>query len=142
MKTCTLSAAIMVMVILSGCHTTASFMLSPNTQLMINGERVTFDSHDQDGYPKLERLPFFWTSITGIEYAILRGDTIIKKERLPSEFRIASIFWPPYAYIYWPVGFSFDCYDLRDINKEFIEKCPTRDEITKRNTQPLPPSTK
>jgi hypothetical protein len=70
-------------------------MLPPNTDLVINGERVTFESKDEDGHPKLERLPFFWTSIIGIEYYLLDGDKIIKKDRLPSEFRIASIFWPP-----------------------------------------------
>jgi hypothetical protein len=129
-------AAILAAVIFSGCHTSASFMLPPNTDLVINGERVTFDSKDEDGHPRMERSPFFWTSIIGIEYYLLEGDKVIKKDRLPSEFRIASIFWPPYAYIYWPVGFHFDCYDLTNPTKEFVEKCPTREELAKKNSQP------
>lgn len=126
----------MFSVILSGCHTTASFMLPPDTELMINGERVAFDSKDEDGHPRLERLPFFWTSIMGIEYRLLQDGKVLKTDKLPSEFRIASIFWPPYAYIYWPVGFRFECYDLTDPKREFVEKCPPRDEITRNNTIP------
>jgi hypothetical protein len=122
-----------ILIVLSGCHTSASFILPPNTDLMINGERISFDSRDNDGRLKFERIPFFWTSIAGIEYSLIQNDKIVKTDKLPSEFRIASIFWPPYAYIYWPVGFSFDCYDLSDVNKQFIEKCATRDKITNNN---------
>jgi hypothetical protein len=124
---------IILLVVFSGCHTSASFMLPPNTSLLINGERVTFESKDEDGRPKFETRPFFWTSIVGIEYAIVQEEKIVKKDRLPSSFRIASIFWPPYAYIYWPVGFNFDCYDLTDTKKEFIEKCPTHEHSAKKS---------
>ncbi|HAK58842.1 MAG TPA: hypothetical protein DCO77_00440 [Nitrospiraceae bacterium] len=122
MKSHALSMIIMLLA-LSGCHTSASFILPPNTDLMINGERVSFDSKDKDGRVKFERRPLFWTSIAGIEYMLLEDDNIVKKGRLPSGFRISSIFWPPYAYIYWPVGFRFKCYDLSDTKKKFIEKC-------------------
>ncbi|HKZ42896.1 MAG TPA: hypothetical protein VJ044_18195, partial [Candidatus Hodarchaeales archaeon] len=111
MKSHALSVILMLLV-LSGCHTSASFILPPNTDLKINGERVSFDSKDEDKRPKFERTPFFWTSIIGIEFMLLQDDKIVRKGKLPSEFRIASIFWPPYAYIYWPVGFQFECYDL------------------------------
>jgi hypothetical protein len=92
---------------------------------MINGDRISLDSKDEAGHVTLERRPFFWTSIMGIEYMLLQDDKIVKKDKLPSTFRIASIFWPPYAYIYWPIGFRFKCYDLSDPKKEFIEKCRT-----------------
>jgi hypothetical protein len=98
---------------------------------MINGERITFDSRDKDGRQMFERTPFFWTSIAGIEYSLIQNNKIVKTDKLPSEFRIASIFWPPYAYIYWPVGFRFDCYDLSDMNRQFIEKYATRNDIIK-----------
>jgi hypothetical protein len=124
MKGHVLSVAI-VMFLLSGCHTSTSFMLPPNTDLMVNGERISLDSKDEAGHVTLEKRPFFWTSIMGIEYALIQDDKIVKKAKLPSSFRIASIFWPPYAYIYWPVGFRFKCYDLSDPKKEFIEKCGT-----------------
>lgn len=133
MKSYVLSA-IVILGVLSGCHTSASFILPPNTDLMINGERITFNSRDEDGRQIFERTPFFWTSIVGIEYSLVQNDKIVKTDKLPSEFRIASIFWPPYAYIYWPVGFSLDCYNLSDINKGFVEKCPTREEAVKEKT--------
>jgi hypothetical protein len=142
MKSSSLIVTIIVMVIIAGCGTSASFMLPPNTALMINDERITFESKDDAGRPKYIRTPFFWTSIMGIEYALLQDDKVIKKDRLPSEFRIASVFWPPYALIYWPVGFRLECYDLTDIKKEIIEQCPTQDEIKKRNMNPSPESTK
>lgn len=127
MKKCILSVLLMLLV-LSGCHASASFILPPNTDLMINGERVTFESKDEDGNPQFEGRPFFWTSIIGVEYSLIQNNKIIKTDRLPSSFRIASIFWPPYAYIYWPVGFRFDCYDLSDPKKEFVEKCPVHEK--------------
>ncbi len=122
MKRYTLSALVMLMV-LSACQTTASFILPPNTELMINGERITFNEQDEEGRHMLVRRPFFWTSIAGIQYSIIQDDKIIKKDKLPSGFRISSIFWPPYAYIYWPVGFRFKCYDLSNLQKEFVENC-------------------
>ncbi len=115
---------VITLLVLSGCHTSASFILPPNTDLMINGERVTFDSKDDEGRPQLETRPFFWTSVIGIEYSLIQNDKVIKTDRLPASFRIASIFWPPYALIYWPMGFRFDCYDLSDPAKKFVEKCP------------------
>ena len=139
MKIRLLLVMIMLMVF-SGCYTSASFILPPNTDLLINGERVAFNAKDEYGNLKFETRPFFWTSIVGIEYSLVQEDKIVKKDRLPSSFRIASIFWPPYAYIYWPVGFSFDCYDLSNPKKEFIEKCPTRDVSVKKTADALPPS--
>jgi hypothetical protein len=116
-----------MLVVLSGCHTSASFILPPNTDLMINDERVAFQSKDEGGRPIFESTPYFWTSVTGIKYSLLQNDKIVKSDRLPSSFRIVSIFWPPYALLYWPFGFSFDCYDLSDPKKEFVEKCSTRE---------------
>ena len=137
MKQCTWFALIIAIVFLAGCHTSTSFMLPPNTALMINDERISLDSKDEAGRPKLEVRPFFWTSIMGIKYTLIQDDKIIKEDKLPSKFRIASIFWPPFAfaYIYWPVGFRFDCYDLTNPKKEFVEKCPEQKEIMKSNVQ-------
>jgi hypothetical protein len=127
---------IIVMVFFAGCTTSASFMLPPNTALMINDERFIFESIDKDGYPKYERTPFFWTPIIGIEYGLLQVEKEVKKDRLPSECRLASVFWPPYTLIYWSVGFHLEYYILTDIKKEIIEQCPTHDKIIKRNMQP------
>jgi hypothetical protein len=127
--------AIIVLLALSGCHTSTSFLLPPDTALIINDERVPLDIKDEYGRVTLERVPFFWTSIMGIEYMLVQEDKVIKKDRLPSEFRIASIFWPPYAFIYWPIGFGLDCYDLSDPKKEFIEKCSAPKKPVKENTE-------
>jgi hypothetical protein len=125
MKGHVLSVLIMLFV-LSGCHTSTSFMLPPNTDLMINGQRITsLDAQDEAGHVKFKRSPFFWNSMMGIEYTLLQDDKIVKKDKLPSAFRVVSIFFPPYGIIYWPVGFRFKCYDLSDPKKEFIEKCGT-----------------
>ena len=134
MKNHVLSVMVLLLFI-TGCHTSASFILPPNTELIINNEKVAFESKDEEGRPKYERTPFFWTSIIGIEYMLVQNDKVIKKDRLPSSFRIASIFWPPYGYLYWPVGFNFDCYDLSDINKEFYVKCPTTETSIKKISQ-------
>lgn len=114
---------ILMLAVLSGCYTSASFILPPNTDLMINGKRIPQDVRDENGRVKLERRPFFWNSIMGINYMLLEGDKVVKKDKLPSSFRVVSIFWPPYAYLYWPVGFGLDCYDLSNPQKEFIEGC-------------------
>jgi hypothetical protein len=118
-------SVMIVLFVLSGCSTSTSFMLPPNTDLMINGERIPLDVKDEAGHVTLERRPFFWSSVMGIEYILLQDDKVIKKDRLPSAFRVESIFFPPYAIFYWPIGFRFKCYDLSNPKKEFIEKCAT-----------------
>lgn len=129
---------LIMLVFLSGCSTSASFILPQDTALMINDERVNFESKDEDGRPRFKTRPFFWTSIIGIEYRLIQNNKIIKEDRLPSDFRVASIFWPPYAIFYWPVGFRFDCYDLSDPQKEFLEECEERDKITSKDESQNP----
>ena len=36
---------------------------------------------------------------------MLKDGTSVKKGILSTSFRVSSIFWPPYAFIYWPMGF-------------------------------------
>lgn len=139
MRSHLLLSLIVLLVIVSGCHTSTTFMLPPNTDLVINGERATFDGKDEEGHFKYESRPFFWTSVIGIEYMLVQDGKVVKKDRLPSSFRVASIFWPPYAMLYWPFGFSLDCYDLSDLKKEFIEKCPTSEASAKGDAQASKP---
>jgi hypothetical protein len=120
-KLLTMSAALLSLVVLAGCSTSASFKLPPNTNLMIKGERVAFKPEvDLLGYPVLETTPFFWDAVGDINYTLVQSDKVVKEGKLPSQFRIISIFWPPYAYIYWPFGFRLNCYDL---TKDFVEEC-------------------
>lgn len=134
MKLGTWIMAIIVAVIFAGCSTSASFKLPPNTDLMISDERVVFQSKDDAGYPEFKRTPFFWTSLMGIDYALVQDGKIIKKDRLPARFRVVSVFFPPYALIYWPIGFKLKCYDLSDIKKEFTEECSTPEQVVPKNT--------
>jgi hypothetical protein len=122
MKSLALSMMI-VLLLLTGCHTTASFMLPPNTGIVIDGVRVADADRDEAGNIRLDRRPFFWDSIVGIKYELIQDDKVIKKDKLPSAFRVVSVFFPPYAILYWPVGFRFNCYDLTNPKKEFIERC-------------------
>lgn len=123
--------------VLAGCHTSASFILPPNTDLVINGQRVVFNARDEAGLPKFERRPFFWNSIAGINYQLVEGDKTVKKARLPAGFRVVSIFWPPYALLYWPVGFALPCYDLSDVSKDFVELCrPNKQHAEQTATAP------
>lgn len=110
-----------------GCSTTASFKLPPNTDLLIKGERVAFEpTADAEGHPVLKTSPYFWTAAADINYSLVQNDKIIKEGKLPSQFRIISIFWPPYAFIYWPFGFRLNCYDL---TKDFVEECQSSNKM-------------
>ena len=123
-----------IVVILAACHTSASFQLPPNTELRIDEERVVFESKDEAGNPEYVRTPFFWTSIAGIKYELVQDGKVVKQDKLPARFRVVSIFFPPYALIYWPLGFQFKCYDLTDIKKEFVGECLIPEEATNKNS--------
>ena len=62
--------------------------------------------------------PFFWSAAGrppggGIPYKIEKNGEMIKDGKLCSKFRVVSIFWPPLALIYWPLGYHPDItYDL------------------------------
>lgn len=124
MKTIAMIVALLSFFVLSGCSTSASFKLPPETNLLIKGERVAFEPvPDAEGRPVLKTVPYFWDAFGDINYSLVQNDKVVREGKLPSQFRIVSIFWPPYAYIYWPFGFRLNCYDL---TKDFVEECPTR----------------
>jgi len=132
MKTRTTLMVFLLTAALIGCSTATSFRLPPNTEILVKGERATIkasDDNDTDTdsardkrLPYLRTSPFFWNAMGGIKYSLVQGDKVVKEGTLPAQFRIASIFWPPYAIFYWPVGFRFKCYDL---TKDYVEKCPS-----------------
>lgn len=112
---------LLLFALLSGCSTSASFKLPPDTDLMIKGERVVFESEkDEKGNPIFKTTPFFWDVAADINYSLVQKDKIVKQGQIPAQFRIISIFWPPYAFIYWPFGFRLNCNDL---TKDFVEEC-------------------
>jgi hypothetical protein len=91
---------------LAACTTTAQFQLPPQTS-------VRFDNRPQL-YPAgaVETRPYFWNSTSGIRYQLEQDGKVVGEGRVQAKFRPASIFWPPYALIYWPMGFAQSCYDL------------------------------
>lgn len=99
-------------IVLGACTTTAKIHIPPGSQLYLypNPDPVTVNADDS-----VTTRPYFWTAITGIPYRVEQNGVVIRKGKLKSRFRPASIFWPPFAYaaIYWPVGFAFREYDLR-----------------------------
>jgi len=109
------SLLVFAIIFFSGCSTTGHFKVPEDSKLYIyeRSEPVTVGA---DG--TVETNPFFWTAMGippkgGIPYRLEKDGQTIKEGKLRANFRVVSIFWPPLAYIYWPVGFNPDVtYDL------------------------------
>ena len=93
-------------VFLGACGTGTRFVLPEGTRIYLPSKDRAFTSG------KAKSRPFFWNSFGGIEYKLLKGGQTIKEGQLESDFRVTSFFWPPFAILYWPVGFEWNCYDL------------------------------
>ena len=97
----------------SACSTTGRFVVPEGSQLEVYQRSV---NPAADG--TVVTKPFFWTAAGvppggGIEYRLLDGGKVVKEGRLRAKFRVVSIFWPPLAVIYWPMGLNPDItYDL------------------------------
>ncbi len=101
-------AAIVLAGFLAGCTTRAKFVVPKGSQLEVHQRMVTPDANGE-----VVTSPFFWTAAGGIKYRLLNNGKVTKEGRLPAKFRVVSIFWPPLALIYWPMGFRPDgVYDL------------------------------
>ena len=96
-----------------GCTTSGKFKIPKGTQLEVYERKVQLAP---DG--TLETRPFFWTAAGipprgGVKYRLFNGKKVLKSGRLRAKFRVVSIFWPPFAVIYWPIGLNPDItYDL------------------------------
>jgi hypothetical protein len=92
----------------TGCSTTGHFRVPDNTSLYVD-ERPAVVQPDGT----VTTRPFFWTEVAGIHYRLEKDGSTVQEGKLRAKFRVVSIFWPPYALIYWPVGFRSDLtYDL------------------------------
>jgi len=110
-----------------GCHTSTQVMTPEKTLLYINNRPIVLPPTGG----KVVTRPFFWTATSGIPYHLVKDGAVVQSGKLASSFRIASIFWPPYAFIYWPIGFDSELYDL---NTD-----PTAQKYTPaQNTAPAP----
>ncbi len=92
---------------LVGCSTTAHFTIPQGTTLTVYQRPVELD---EDGSWKTR--PFFWSAAGGAPYLLMKDGQVVDEGKLATRFRVVSIFWPPAALIYWPMGFRSEHYDL------------------------------
>lgn len=95
------------------CTTSGKFIIPEGSKLYVHERPVTPDAN---GIVTMK--PMFWTAAGvppsgGAKYRLEKDGKEIKRGRLRVAFRPVSIFWPPFALIYWPMGFNSDItYDL------------------------------
>ncbi len=111
----------LVMTALTGCTTTGHFKVPEGSQLYIY-ERPEPVNVGTDG--TVTTKPYFWTAAGmppggGVPYRLEKDGQTIKEGRLRAKFRVVSIFWPPFAAIYWPMGLNPNItYDLVNDTQE------------------------
>ena len=121
MKTGVIFGAILVSMTLCGCSTHGTFRVPNGSKLYIY-ERPAPVMVQAGGL--VTTRPFFWTACGvaphgGIPYRLEKDGQVVKQGRLRTKFRVVSIFWPPFALIYWPMGFNPDItYDLINNTQE------------------------
>jgi hypothetical protein len=103
-----LSLIALALVFTVGCSTTSNFRIPADSTLMVTDRKVTTDSEGN-----WKTSPFFWSEAGGAPYRLMDKDgNVIRTGKLKTQFRVASIFWPPFALIYWPMGLNGHGYDL------------------------------
>lgn len=116
-----ISLVFVLLMMITGCTTTGTFKVPPGADLYIYKRPQPVDVQ-ADG--KVTTKPFFWTAAgippdSGIPYRLEKGGKVLKEGRLRAKFRVVSIFWPPAALIYWPMGFNPNItYDLINDKQE------------------------
>ncbi len=96
--------------VIVGCSTTGTFKVPENSQLYINNSAEAVKIAD-DG--KVVTRPYFWNAAGGVPYRLEKDGEVIDEGKLRAKFRPVSIFWPPYALVYWPMGLNPNItYDL------------------------------
>ncbi|MEC9281477.1 MAG: hypothetical protein VX642_02100 [Bdellovibrionota bacterium] len=85
---------------LVGCSTTAKFNVPADTDLYVYNQKV-----NKAEYENYKRRPYGWGQAAGIRYRLEKDGKVLEEGTLKSRFRPVSIFWPPAALIYWPMGF-------------------------------------
>lgn len=106
---------------ITGCTTTGNFKVEEGAKLYIyeRPEAVEISPTGQ-----VTTAPYFWTAAgippdSGIPYRLEKDGQTTKEGRLRAKFRVVSIFWPPFALIYWPMGLNPEItYDLINDTQE------------------------
>ncbi|MEQ1527897.1 MAG: hypothetical protein ABL925_01170 [Methylococcales bacterium] len=116
-----LGLALAVLIMVTGCTTTGTFKVPAGSELYIYKRPQAVDIK-ADG--KVTTKPYFWTAAGippdgGVPYRLEQGGKVIKEGKLRTKFRVVSIFWPPAALIYWPMGLNPNItYDLVNDKQE------------------------
>jgi len=85
------------------------FKIPPGTTLKVTDRDVTMNKGDEGWTTS----PFFWSETSGAQYRLYDSSgKVIRSGKLKTHFRVVSIFWPPAALIYWPMGFQKGEFDL------------------------------
>jgi hypothetical protein len=130
MKFTQIAGALALAAVVSGCSTTTYFKLPENSKVQI------YKREQQYSEGLVKTRPFAWSAAGGIPYKITdatSGNTL-QEGKLRARFRVGSIFWPPFAIIYWPMGYGQRCYDL---TQAAPQTCTHQDMIDLRSKQRL-----
>ncbi len=112
---------VLVSLVMAGCSTTGHFKVPEGSSLYIYKRPQPVDIKAGG---EVTTKPFFWTAAgvppeSGIPYRLEKSGKTLKEGRLRTKFRVVSLFWPPFASIYWPMGFNPDItYDLINDKQE------------------------
>ncbi len=107
--------------ITTSCTTTGHFKVPEGSSLYVykRPQPVEIKTNGE-----VTTKPFLWTSAgvppeSGIPYRLEKNGRNIKEGKLRTKFHVESIFWPPFALIYWPMGFNSSItYDLINDQQE------------------------
>ena len=112
---------VLVSLVMVGCTTTGHFKVPEGSSLYINERSQPVDIKAGG---EVTTTPFTWQVSgippeRGIPYRLEKGGKTLKEGKLRTKFRVVSIFWPPLADLYWPMGFNPDItYDLVNDKQE------------------------
>lgn len=111
----------LILLMMAGCSTTGHFKVPEGSSLYLYKRPQSVDIKANG---EVTTKPFFWTAAGmppggGIPYRLEKDGQVIKEGKLRTKFRVVSIFWPPAAAIYWPMGFNPNItYDLVNDTQE------------------------
>lgn len=99
-----------------GCHTSGDFIVPEGSKLYLDNRSKPVKIREVDG--RVRTRPFGWNAMgipphRGVSYRLEKDGETIKEGKLRAKFRASSIFWPPFAILYWPTGLNGEItYDL------------------------------
>jgi hypothetical protein len=94
---------------LFSCATSTRFKVPEGTDLYVYNQKV-----NPSQYQRYEHRPYSWGTAGGVKYRLEKEGKVIEKGTLKTKFRVVSIFWPPAAIAYWPMGFESREYDFNE----------------------------